>query len=62
MIDNDSFFRIHKSLLMNVNYLNGFSSYEGFFAVLKDGTRLSISRRKFMDFRSWVKGYSFSLD
>ena len=62
IIEDDSFFRIHKSLLLNVNYLNGFSSYEGFFAVLKDGTRLSISRRKFMDFRSWVKGYSFSID
>lgn len=62
IIEDDSFFRIHKSLLLNVNFLNGFSSYEGFFAVLKNGTRLSISRRKFMDFRSWVKGYSFSIE
>jgi two-component system, LytTR family, response regulator len=62
MLDNPQFFRIHKSTLVNVNYLSGFSSYEGNFAELKDGTRLAVSRRKVMEFREWVKNFSIPID
>jgi len=56
------FFRIHKSTVINMNYLLGYSSYEGNFAELKDGTRLSISRRKLNEFRDVVKQFSKSLE
>jgi len=62
IIDNPQFFRIHKSTLVNVNYLIGFSSYEGNYAELKDGTKLAVSRRKVMEFREWVKHYSIPID
>jgi two-component system, LytTR family, response regulator len=57
-----AFFRIHKSTIINMNFLHAYSSYEGNFAELKDGTQLSISRRKLIEFREAVKRFSKSLD
>jgi two-component system LytT family response regulator len=62
ILDHPSFFRIHKSTIINMSYLQAYSSYEGNFAELKDGTKLSISRRKLNDFREAVKHFSKSLD
>jgi len=62
ILEPPSFFRIHKSTVINMNYLRGFSSYEGNFAELNDGTRLSISRRKLNDFREAVKRFSKSVE
>lgn len=50
MLDSSEFFRIHKSTIINMNFLKAYSSYQGDFAELTDGTRLSISRRKLTDF------------
>lgn len=55
------FFRIHKSSIINLNYLKAYSSYEGNFAELTDGTRLSISRRKVNEFREVVKHFAKSI-
>ncbi|MDP1620979.1 MAG: LytTR family DNA-binding domain-containing protein [Bacteroidales bacterium] len=62
ILSEPAFFRIHKSTIVNLNYLQGYSSYEGNFAVLTDGTRLSISRRKLSDFREAVTHFSKSLE
>jgi two-component system, LytTR family, response regulator len=62
MLDHPTFFRIHKSTIINLNWLQAYSSYEGNFAELTDGTRLSISRRKVNDFREAVKHFSKSPD
>jgi len=62
MLEGSEFFRIHKSTLINMNYLVGYSSYQGNFAELKDGSRLDISRRKLSEFREKVKHYSISID
>ncbi len=56
------FFRIHKSTIINMDFLQGFSSYEGNFAKLSDGTQLSISRRKVTEFRDIVRLFSKSLE
>jgi two-component system, LytTR family, response regulator len=61
ILEEPSFFRIHKSTIINMKYLQAYSSYEGNFAELNDGTRLSISRRKLNDFREAVKHFSKSL-
>ncbi|MCX6267398.1 MAG: LytTR family DNA-binding domain-containing protein [Bacteroidetes bacterium] len=62
LLDHPAFFRIHKSTIINMNFLRAYSSYEGNFAELNDGTRLSISRRKLNEFRDAVKLFSKSLD
>jgi len=56
------FYRIHKSTIINLNYLKAYSSYEGNFAELTDGTRLSISRRKVNEFRDAVKHFAKSIE
>jgi len=62
ILEQPAFFRIHKSTIINMNYLQAYSSYEGNFAELNDGTKLSISRRKLNDFREAVRHFSKSLD
>jgi two-component system LytT family response regulator len=62
ILEQPSFFRIHKSTIINMNFLQGYSSYEGNFAELNDGTRLSISRRKLNEFREAVRQFSRSLE
>jgi len=56
------FFRIHKSTIINLNFLVGYSNFQGNFAELKNGSRLDISRRKLPEFRERVKRYSISTD
>ena len=50
ILEPPMFFRIHKSTIINMNFLKAYSSYQGDFAELTDGTRLSISRRKMNEF------------
>ena len=62
ILENSMFFRIHKSTIINMNFLKAYHSYEGNYAELTDGTRLSISRRKLFDFREAVKLFAKSID
>jgi two-component system LytT family response regulator len=62
ILENPIFFRIHKSTIINMDYLKAYSSYQGNYAELTDGTRLSISRRKLNDFREAVKHFSKSIE
>jgi len=62
ILEGPEFFRIHKSTIINLNFLVGYSSFQGNFAELKDGSRLDISRRKLPEFREKVKHYSISID
>jgi two-component system, LytTR family, response regulator len=62
ILESPEFFRIHKSTIINLNFLVGYSSFQGNFAELKDGSRLDISRRKLPEFREKVKHYSISID
>lgn len=56
------FFRIHKSTIINLNYLKGYSSYQGNDAEMADGTKLAISRRKLNEFRDAIRYFSRSMD
>jgi len=62
ILDQPAFFRIHKSIIININYLKAYSSYQGNFVELSDGTSLSISRRRLGDFREAIKHCSKSID
>lgn len=55
---NLEFFKIHRSTIINLNFLKAYSSYEGDFAVLTDGTELSIARRKLNEFRDAITHFS----
>lgn len=58
ILEGPDFFRIHKSTLINLKFLKAYSSYQGNFAELTDGTRLSISRRKVQEFKEAVSHIS----
>ncbi|MCX6219776.1 MAG: LytTR family DNA-binding domain-containing protein [Bacteroidia bacterium] len=62
ILDQPDFFRIHKSIIINLNYLKAYSSYQGNFVTLIEGTTLSISRRRLNDFRDAIKHFTKSLD
>jgi two-component system, LytTR family, response regulator len=58
ILETPEFFRIHKSTIINLNCLKAYSSYQGDFAELTDGTRLSISRRRMNEFTEALNHFS----
>ena len=62
ILDQPAFFRIHKSIIINLNFLKAYSSYQGNFVSLIDGTSLSISRRRLNDFREVIKHFTKSIE
>lgn len=62
MLGNTMFFRIHKSTIINLNYLKGYSSYQGNYAEMADGTRHDISRRKLNDFMEAVSCFAKTIE
>ena len=54
MLDPEIFIRIHKSIIINLRYLQEYSREEGNFAVMKDGARVMVSRRKLDEFMEAV--------
>ena len=62
ILDPGVFFRIHKSTIINMRYLTGFSSYQGSYAILDDDTKLPISRRRANEFKEAVGHFSKTLE
>jgi two-component system, LytTR family, response regulator len=48
------FYRVHKSTIVNLKYVTGYNSSEGNVAIMQDGNKLSISRRKLEGFLSMI--------
>jgi len=46
MLNTDNFVRIHRSYIVNMNHIKQVSVVDGSEVVLKDGTKLPVSRRK----------------
>ncbi len=49
------FFRIHKSVIINLNHLSEYVNEDGYYAILKNGTRLQIARSRVQDFLALIK-------
>ena len=62
ILDRPTFFRIHKSTIINMNFLKAYSSYQGNFAIIEDDTKLSVSRRRISEFRQAVNFFSKSIE
>ena len=54
---NDKFYRIHKSYIINLEYLKAFDRNEGNMAVLTDDVMLPVSRRRVADFVSLISTF-----
>jgi len=57
-LPEDIFIRPHKSHMINMFFLKEFATEDGGVAVLKDGTKIPISKRKMSSFMSAVKRFS----
>ncbi len=54
-LPSSQFFRIHKSHIINLKYIKGYSNFSGSFVTLTDNRKIEISRRRLSDFRQQVK-------
>ncbi|MDX2249210.1 MAG: LytTR family DNA-binding domain-containing protein [Bacteroidia bacterium] len=60
---SDAWFeRIHKSYIINLRYLKGFSRLQGGTAIMEDGTELLISRRRLTIFLEKMAKIALSLE
>lgn len=57
LLDTNHFFRIHKSHIINLEYLAEYLHDDGGYAVLKDGTKLSVARNRVPDFIKRIKEF-----
>lgn len=55
MLDRQTFFRIHKSNIVNILYVKEFLNDDGHFVVMKDNTRLTVSRLRAPQFLAVFK-------
>ena len=51
----DTFFRIHKSHLINLKYVKEFTKEDGGYAIMSDGSKLAVSKRRLSEFIEKVK-------
>lgn len=55
ILNPEKFFRIHKSILINLQHLTEYINEDGYFAVLKNGQRLPVARTRVQDFLAKIK-------
>lgn len=56
-LDPKRFFRVHKSYIINLEHLKGFSRGEGNMAVLDNGALIPVSRRRLPDFLAMINTF-----
>jgi len=56
LLPESLFFRIHKSCLVNLNYIKSFSREEGFHVILENGVRLDVAGRRKEEFLKALTG------
>lgn len=63
ILPDNQFVRIHKSSIVNLNYLREYNSKNGLEVILKNGDKIAVSRRRASDFAEKIKLYtSFDSD
>lgn len=60
ILPTEQFFRIHKSSIVNLNYLKEYNSKNGLLVMLKNGESINVSRRRASDFFEKIKTYTTS--
>ncbi|MEP7317943.1 MAG: LytTR family DNA-binding domain-containing protein [Panacibacter sp.] len=58
LLNENNFFRIHKSTIINLNYLKSYSKVDGDYAVLSDGSSLIVSRRRLQSFLQKINTFT----
>jgi two-component system LytT family response regulator len=60
ILPDSKFVRVHKSSMINLNYLQEYNSKNGLELTLKNGVKIAVSRRRASEFAEKVKSYTNS--
>ncbi|MDP3556289.1 MAG: LytTR family DNA-binding domain-containing protein [Bacteroidota bacterium] len=60
ILPTNDFFRIHRSALINVNYVKEYSNNEGGEVILSEGTHVQVSKARIQEFSEFIKTKSVS--
>ncbi len=60
LLPSEVFFRIHKTFLLNLNYVKTYLRADGHIVILDDGTELTVAKRRIDDFSSALTNTSFN--
>jgi two-component system, LytTR family, response regulator len=60
ILPDSEFFRIHRSALINVNYVKEYSNNEGGEVILSDGTHVQVSKARIQEFSEFIRTKSLS--
>lgn len=60
ILPTHDFFRIHRSALINVNYVKEYSNNEGGEVILSDGTHVQVSKARIQEFAEFIRTKSVS--
>ncbi|MNT51256.1 LytTr DNA-binding domain protein [compost metagenome] len=58
ILPDSQFIRIHKSSIVNLNYVKEYNSKNGLEVILKNGEKIAVSRRRAADFSDKIKSYT----
>ncbi|SMD17415.1 LytR/AlgR family response regulator transcription factor [Pedobacter nyackensis] len=58
ILPDNQFIRIHKSSIVNLNYVKEYNSKNGLEVILKNGEKIAVSRRRASDFAEKIKSYT----
>lgn len=60
LLDLKLFLRIHKSSIINLNYFKEFVSMDGTYVLLKDDSKITVSRRKIHDLKDAINKFTMT--
>ncbi|MCC6369380.1 MAG: response regulator transcription factor [Bacteroidia bacterium] len=60
ILPDTEFFRIHRSALININFVKEYSNHEGGEVILSDGTHVQVSKARTQEFSEFIKTKSVS--
>jgi len=60
ILPDTEFFRIHRSALININYVKEYSNNEGGEVILSEGTHVQVSKARIQEFSEFLKTKSVS--
>ena len=55
MLDEERFYRVHRSNIINLKYIDKYVKGEGGYVEMSDGSKAEVSRRKKSDFMDFLK-------
>jgi two-component system LytT family response regulator len=56
ILDDNNFFRVHKSYIVNIDFIQDYIHSEGHYVILKNKIEIPVARNRVQDFVKTLKG------